>query len=1279
MASKRKKRYSPDPKLGTVPTGGSNVQIPTARGAGAARPTQAQPLNELGASLSRFNKALVGYQMGKYEKGMEEAHQYTEGMSAEISAKSYGFRRFLKKMGFSQWRNPWIYSKQIISVAENQAHKDFGNLMTDKDFLNDLRGIKENAGNDYEKQAGKLFDEARAEKFSREAEFKKEGAYWDIGYGDAWEKEKNKAVKAGLLLATEYKHLKLRRAFFEGGRDQLYQAFKDGNLKGFRKHISEGFNTVPFNDNLSASIAVLKNIIVPVFEEKIEQGGDLDEIAKQFKKVTTMSRDVTNEQGERTGGVRLFKDTGADIDPSDQSYLSIQGIWRGLEDKYEKAAGDHFRSVASNQGEIFNKVKADLRSLQSFKEQHHDKFEKHGLLDLQFPFDTANPSVLRKVASVFAEVYADDVDKLAGVDAEDQRIFFEVFQQINIAANSDVVTGEKNSVNANAAFKRETSRIVGEWLEMKHLAPDILDTIHKSILKGKAGAGKRYPKEWLDEMGAAGIRDLFYHDHPDIKMGATAWAAAVDRYFDPIISGAIQQTAHHQLQVIQGKYKNHNTDEDDLHILMALKQDLVGSQSEAATSLRTEIDKMASRVAIRNNNAPMFKEVNEATYRSGIVDMAFADFRAGISGKEFATIDALANETVKFLDGSGDWNNSVPPLLRDAAKEAVSWFKNDFYDQQADAAMSATLDQVDPNINKETWWASKGLALYKKDLSDRLIAGRELLLQRYRDNSEFARALKDSGTARQKTEQTFLTPEDTGRVTKLNQIVDELQGFWNSKDMSSDMAVKNTTAGRDHPMLENFFAGPKGNKFWREVKAVNAAAKEAFEDKLSTYVSAANDLKLAEAGDVKFWQSQEKMIKQANENLTAARMAVKDHVKAFQVIPWEELVDNNFNLSVDNAFGEPIKIKMTASDLNLNEVLIFDNLEDIGGITEEWNTLTDGLKPTKDKEETLLDPTKASEKLQKVAGIIKVVHGIDILHPAYKQRSKAEEVLEGLWAKQSNMLMAKFPERVPSEVYKGLEHRALENFINSDRTKFQNEDITKADKTWVSGVFRQRRDILDGKYNVKAGITYEQFIKLYRQSLGNTLPMSGHSYLTKRQSWTPTREKWYNDNISLRRDGKNLPREKRYVKFKDSVRMSISDEIARGSMGVPNPHDRSKEANRVDTMQSRSGKYGEEWTWGLHKAQQKYSGILERAAQYPESPSPELAEAYNDLVISLGSQRYLRPESNDLVPNRWGITPMLIPPTPPLPTVMDDPTPDKPQEEEKPFSVDSYLKPTDKK
>ena len=1266
MATKRKQRYSPDPNLGTPSTGGSNVQIPTPRGAGAARPPQSQPLNQLGASLSRFNKALVGYTMGKYEKGMEEAQQYTEGMSAEISAKSYGFRRMLKKMGFSQWRNPWIYSKQIINVAGNQASKDFANLMTDTDFRNELRGLKENAGNDYEKQAGLLFDKARAEKFNREAEFKKEGAYWDIGYGDTWTKQKNKAIEAGLFLATEYKHLKVRRAFFEGGRDQLHQALgKDGDLQSFRKHISEGFSTVPFDDNLGASRAILDSIILPVFEDKLEQGGDLDEIAKQFKTVTNMSRDVINKDGVRTGGVRLFKDTGADLDPTDDGYLSIQGIWRGLEDKYEKAEGDHFRSVASQQGVIFNKAKADLRSLPSFKEQHQAIFEKHDLMDLQFPFDTSNPKLLRKVASVFAEVYADDVEKLGGVDAEDQRIFFEIFTHITSVANSDVVEGEKNANLASLTFQRETAKVVGQWIEMKNLAPDVLSSINNSIKKGKAGAGRRYPKEWLEEMGAAGVRELFYHDHPDIKMGAAAWGAAIDRYFDPIISGAIQQTAHHQLSVIQGKYRHHATDEGDLHILMALKQDLVGSDSEAATSLRTEIDKMAGRVALRNNNAPMFKEVNEATYRNGIVDMAMSDLRSGVNGKHFGTIEALANETVKYLGGSDDWTPSVPPMLRDAAKEAMSWFKNEFYDQQADAAMSATLDQVDPNINKETWWASKGLALYKKDLSERLIAGQEQLLQRYRDNSEFARALKESGSPRQQAEQTFLTPEDTGRVTKLNQIVDELQGFWDSRKMSSDMAVKNTTAGRDHPMLETFFAGPKGNKFWRDVKAANAANKEAFQTKLDKYAGAVANLKHAEAGEGGFFQSKENAIKQANENLAAAKMAVKDHVKAFQVIPWEDLVDNNFTLSVDNTFGEPIKIKMTTADLNLNEVLVFDSLEDIGGITEEWNTLTDGLKPTKDKEETPLDPTKASEKLQKIAGVLKAAHGIDILHPSYKQRSKAEEVLEGLWAKQSNMLMAKFPERVPSEVFKGLEHRALEDFINSDRTKFQNEDIKKTDKQWVSGVFRQRRDILDGKYNVDDGITYEQFIKLYRQSVGNTLPMSP-KHLTRRLSWTPTREKWYDKDLG--------------GSFKDSVRNGIVDEIARGSMGVPNPHDRSKEANRVDVMQSRAGKYGEEWNWGLHKAQQKYSGILQRAAQYPESPSGELAEAYNDLVISLGSQRYLRPETNDLVPNKWGITPMLIPHKPtPLPTVMDDPTPDKTQKEEKPFSVDSYLKPTDKK
>jgi hypothetical protein len=1265
MAAKRKQRYSPDPNLGTPSTGGSNVQVPTARGAGAARPPSSQPLAQLSGQLSRFNKALVGYQMGKIEKATEEAQQYTEGMSSEISAKSYGFKRFLKKMGFSQWRNPWVYSKQIVNVASNQANKDFASLLVDKEFRNEWRAIKENAGNDYEKKASQLFDKARATKFKREAEFKKEGAYWDIGYGDAWQKAKDAAVVGGMDAAAEYKELNVRRAFFEGGRDQLWQSVKEGNKTKFRKFISEGFSTVPLGDNVQTGVAIFKNIIQPVFEEMVEKGDDLDEIARMYKEVTGMSRDVLDKDGKRTGGVHLFKDKHGDIDPSDQGYLSIQQFWRQLEDKYEKSE-DHSRTkVRQTQDALTNKAKADLRSLEDTKKQHSKVFEAHDLMDLQFPFDANDTTLMRKVASAFAEIYGDDVEELGGAKEEDNRLFFELFTAIVETANKDIVTGSDNSVAANLAFKEQNAALVGRFIQSNNLAPDIMETVNTAITKGKAGAGRRYPKEWLEDMGAAGIQDLFYNANPNIVRGSVAWAAAVERHMRPIVSGAIVDTAFHQLAVIKDKYRNRTTDEDDLHTLWALKADLLGDKT--AGDLREEVDKLAGRVALLNDNSAQFKEVGTDTFKADIHYQVLAELRTGNQGPDFEKIEAYNNLDVEYADPDTE-STMHDPILRNAAKSAMAWFKGPFTDKMSDEAMSTALDQMDTSVDKKTWWAATGVDIYKADLTKRLIAGGDELNRRYQDNSNAAKARAKSGAAERQREGTNLTPEDTSRAAKLDQVVGKLQEFWDTKRMSSSQAITDTTSSdlfdsetREHHLLENFFAGPEGNKFWRNIKKTNDAAKESFQKKLSDHAIKVQSLKELEAGNGKWFSgSKESQVAEARKELHESTVALKDHAKHFQAHSWEEIVDDNFTMTIDNEFGEPIKVKLSDGELNFNEVLLFQSLGGIEEMTEEWNTLTGHL--TKEDTDVKLDPSKASEKLQKLAALIRQSHGVDILHPEYKQRSIAEDVVEGLWARQSNMLMARFPERIPTEIFQTLEHNALEDYINSDRTTWQNKDVNSSDKEWVSGVFRQRRDILSGMYNIDDGITWDQFKKLYKQSVGGTMPLTNSKYQTRRLRWSEFQDKNMNKGTH------------------EFIRIEIADEIARGSLGVSNPHNRSKDAYRLDAQQSQSGKTGEEWNWGLHQAKKKFEGIIARAHLADDSPSPELAEAFNTLVISLGSQRFLRPASDKVVPNKFGISPMLIPqsrrPLPPRQRqVIGSPEPPK---EEKAFGVDQYLKPKDK-
>ena len=1229
MAAKSK-RFSPRPQVGT-PSVGSSVNVPTAAATGATPPPSSQPLQQLSQSLSRFNRSLVGYQMGKLDKAQEEAQQYLQGMTAseQISNKSYGFRKYLKKNGFSQWMNPWVYSKQIINVAGLQARKDLASIIRDPDFQSEINAIKGDAN--FPEESKEILEKYKKTNFDRQAEYEKEGAYWDVGYGESWVSESEAFLNKAADLSSEHQKVLVKKTFFEKGQDALHRAIQADDKNIFRDFLTEDFTSFP-DDELQFNIAVFENIIKPMFEQMVEQGEDLDSVFDMYDKITSLTR--TTEEGNRVSMFKRF----SDVNPNDNTFESVASFLAELEDKYTTAATRRLTRDTQREARLAKKISQDLSSLQNLKEQHADKFAAANLSDLQFPFDATDRVLMRKVAGLFMDIHSDDTDALADSEADEARIFYDVWLEAVTLANKKEVANAKSSTDALAAFNESTANMVGRWVDSRGLAEDLRGMVRKNILKGKGS--KQYPAEWLAKWGPIGVKRMFYSDNPDIPYGTVAFESAITRHMRPIVDGTIVAEAELLLARVREKYNNRDTDEGDLRSLMAVSTDL--ANDEATGALRDQVSSWITRVEKLNNNAKQYDHVSLPTLKKDLIEDVYSDWRTGFSGNQFIEIEKLDNEKFEFSSIT-EGAFSQPDNKVAAAKKVMNWLRNDAYQEAANEAIEATLDTIDPNQPKDTWWANQGQKMFREEMKTRLNGLKDQVLERWQTESAKGTSKADAAQAGGE-----LTGADQQRHMGLTAITNEIGDFYADKKLTSNQAIKNTLEGGSSSLMERFFAGDTGEKSWNFIRQTNREAAQALDKKLADYATAKNNLATLRNQDTPADQ-----LTQAEKALGVRELQIKSHIRAFGVIPWKQLAEGK--VLVPTKMGEDIELPFSHSDVHLGQHLIFSSLSEMRDIA---SSIRGVIADYPDKP---IELNQIPEDLQKFAQVVKATHGLDIFHSSPKERMNNIRELSRNFQKQFNMLLVKRPESVPKSTFKAIRHRVLESFTNSDRNTWQGEEVDSNDKEFAKHLFRQNNDIIAGKYNVEDGISLDEFIDLYRKSTGNTMPLyaSGSPF---RRRWTPYWEKKIKEGVQRSTNTLNaallsqfgevsrgmgaMPKGKKVssVDFEKSILSVIAIETAYASLGLPNPHHHQfMKRGGFQRVYDTIGTNEQEFKTKYFAAKQKYQTLFRNVQKNRNVPSSDLAEAFNTLAAVMDSKDIVRPTTGKIVPNKWGLAPMLIP------------------------------------
>lgn len=1261
-----KKRYSPNPSqvLGT-PSLGSNQQIATPSVVGAAPPARSNPLLDLVKPLENFNRSLVGYQLGKLEKASVEAGQHYAGMEQTISDKSYGFKKYLRQAGFSQWANPWVYSKQITNLAGNTASKDAVSVTQNQDFLLQLNSLTRNSDN-FENDANALIDRFKPE---RTAEFEQEGAYWDMGYAPKWIAEKNRIVANASAKNTEYQQLKVRSTFFESGRQALLdsvtlsqQSVEEGGgitnaKKAFRNFINNNFSSFP-DDEIKFNSAVFENVIKPIFQELADRGDDLENVADLYDQLSRLTRD-----DEKTGQrISMFKSKTSDIDPSDEKYESFNSFWRTLEDNYDKAQSKKTTQIAAVRNNLMLKVQSDLNSLQSFKEEHPELISRYGLDGVTFPYDVNNKDLTRRLASAFFEAYDKDgsSSKLAGTHAEDHRVFYNVFSTMTTAANGALVTGAENSEKAQAAWSSQMSQQIGTWLQDQGLAEDLVEYVNKSI--GGRTTASMYPAEFLKKEGVDKLQKRFYDSHPHIKRGSIAFASAIDQYMQPKIANAGIMRAAQLISIINSRVKNGSATKDDADSLRDAALEINDTDTE------NKLKFLMGEVETQVDNSAQFKTVKTTENIDTLLNRTIADLM--VNDPDIREIQEY-NEHKWKTETSLSWQfTEEDKQLAAAAQNAMQWYRNEAL-QIVIETSKEVLTNKPADQDKETWWAATGQSLANDTAVERLKLLKDSFKQKFSDETI---QVQSADQFRSQTEGGALNPQDAELHNNQEFFTEELSQFnSNQAGLNTTEAVINN-AQSDAPLLEKFFTGQKGQNFWNRIGDSNRAAKASVLKHQSNYHQAVENLKEAENNKSAV------QIQQARTNLEVRAEELKTARLAFTLVPWETISENNYKLPVD-AFGTQGELQINSNDLNFNKVLFFGSVEEMDEISDMlqlWEDDPDFLQAQnetvtdpKTKEVTVqrgdtFDPKLAPEKLQKVAQFIQKSTGINILEPNETKRAEAHKAFDKFWDKQARMLMTRMPEKMPPHLFKALQHTAVSNFVKNDSLTFNGIEFEKEDQTHVKGVFKQNETILSGAVNIEDGITFDRFIEFYRQSTGNTSPI--------RNSW-----------------GGRMPWEKngayRSKKAREqAIIAGIADEMAKAqSGGAYLAHD--PEINAVVPAYTDRGLIGKTHTYkssGVVPQPDEASGmvnlnsktykdnykrihtLLTSLSRFKDTrannKNTELAKIYNSFAIGLKNNYFVRPTTRKVIDNVWGITPMLIPnkPAPLINKTKKKPTPDLP-------------------
>jgi hypothetical protein len=1257
-----KKRYAPAAAqvLGE-PTLRRDKSVPNYTLHGASKvPIGPDPLQALSRAMAGFNPALAQYAKQRQEAASIEAEGLYNQMAAGVTDNSVAVKKILKDAGFSQWANPYVYRNQLGNLGANQAYRDAAALTSNAEFSTALHELSKTSDNFYQ-DAQSLTENWKDRLFTRDAEDKKTQTYFNMGYASKWLTAREQLLKPFVEQNTKWQQGKIRADFYESGQNILRNAIFSqdkngnpvGNLKPLRRFVSDQFGGFP-DDEIGYNRAVWDNIVKPVFLQLAIDPDNEILISKAYDKVQKLTRDTGS------GRTQVFK----------QLRVEMDVFYQTLEDTMQKAQSTQSGRDRDRRSALLLSITDTLKSwntgepLKKF-DPENKAFEVRGIT---YPF---TPEEAKKVTNF---LYKQPDFRVNWKDnaIEGKIAFNSVAQAAHLAVSEANRTKYATKEAENKAYMESWERQISDH----DIFNDLFSTYRRGVFESVGSIDLSRAdsvKAALEKFTGDELEKLWYEEHHDMAPGTAPLLATLQRVLANKGDAYSIERATQLMHIAQAAIKDGKVTDELLSELQDAQVEV--NDPQADKELKALYD-----TALNSKGLGKWYKIGEG--EAGMLTDIWKGL--GIDAEEVKAV----YDYKKTRGGSGLTVELTPPSEEEryAANESKLWLDDQIarvWREEVTRAMGRL-----PHTARDDEWDSGLKDKIKKNVIER-VSGMARNFNKFHQealNSHEADTLSDV-----KALNLMLDKEDQSRVatyTHLETMFGEnVEGLSVIADptLHADPNIPGDLRVAYQDNAEDFFTGVAGTAHWNNLHTMKSENATRSATLLTSLHKAFIAQQTAQATGALTYAARKDDYKKAQDKF-------KGHALMMGVHDWRDWETDNredYKLTVSMK-GENLDIPLhIANDhINMSSVLVFPNLEgmeDVANMMETW----EGGDPT-----AWLNRDDASEELQRFARFFSKAHGIDLLSPDPVQRRKDEPKIAKLWERQATMMITRHPDRMPQKLFKALEYRQIDNYIDrkdddgNEWTTYQGKEFSLNDKRWVTGMRMQNRTMLSGKFTQEKGFKTGELMQNVLALTGGTvaeepydlsgmvaprhqnLPGAVVNFLDKSlgvlqssvlndpesvskleylipddNPMGSTRFKEFfnvGETVNRKYDmvRKELLEKNSHLAFKGKKREVLAQELAMANRGVSHP-------TKYNSHPQWSGGVGDQKRAAIKVETKRILGLLKEGEK---KRVPELAVLYNKLIARFGSDKeyFIAPSSTGIrrTENVWGLTAIPVPSVP---------------------------------
>ena len=1256
-----KKRYAPAAAqvLGE-PTLRRDKSVPNYTLHGASKvPIGPDPLQALSRAMAGFNPALAQYARQRQEAASVEAEGLYNQMAAGVTDNSVAVKKILKDAGFSQWANPYVYRNQLGNLGANQAYRDAAALTSNAEFSTALHELSKTSDNFYQ-DAQSLTENWKDRLFTRDAEDKKTQTYFNMGYASKWLTAREQLLKPFVEQNTKWQQGKIRADFYESGQNILRNAIFSqdkngnpvGNLKPLRRFVSDQFGGFP-DDEVGYNRAVWDNIVKPVFLQLAIDPDNEILIAKAYDRVKKLTRDTGS------GRTQVFK----------QLRVEMDVFYQTLEDTMQKAQSTQSGRDRDRRSALLLSLTDTLKSwntgepLKRF-DPENKAFEVRGIT---YPF---SPEEAKKVTNF---LYKQPDFRVNWKDnaIEGKIAFNSVAQAAHLAVSEASRSKYATKEAENKAYMESWERQISDH----DIFNDLFSTYRRGVFESVGSVDLSRAdsvKAALEKFTGDELEKLWYEEHHDMAPGTAPLLATLQRVLSNKGDAYSLERATQLMHIAQAAIKDGKVTDELLSELQDAQVEV--NDPQADKELKALYD-----TALNSKGLGKWFKIGEG--ETGML----TDIWKGL-GVDAEDVKAVYEYETKRGTSLVAEVGTPSEEERYAANEAKLWLDDQIarvWREEVTRAMGRL-----PHTARADEWDSGLKDKIKKRVIER-VSGMSRNFNKFHQealNSHEADTLSDV-----KALNLMLDKEDQSRMSTYTHLEtmfgENVEGLSVIADptlhanpnIPGDLRV----AYQDH--AEDFFTGVAGTAHWNNLhtmKSQNAARSATL---LTALHKAFIAQQTAQATGALTYAARKADYKKAQDKF-------KGHALMMGIHDWRDWETDNredYKLTVSMK-GENLDIPLHIGNdhVNMSSVLVFPNLEgmeDIANMMETW----EGGDPT-----AWLNRDDAPDELQRFARFFSKAHGIDLLSPDPVQRKKDEPKIAKLWERQATMMITRHPDRMPQKLFKALEYRQIDNYIDrkdddgNEWTTYQGKEFSLNDKRWVTGMRRQNRAMLSGKFTQEKGFKTGELMQNVLALTGGTvaeepydlsglaaprhqnLPGAVVNFLDKSlgvlqssvlndpesvskleylipddNPMGSTRFKEFfnvGETVNRKYDmvRKELLEKNSHLAFQGKKREVLAQELAMANRGISHP-------TKYNSHPRWSGGVGDQKRAAIKVETKRILGLLKEGEK---KRVPELAVLYNKLIARFGSDKeyFIAPSSTGIrrTENVWGLTAIPVPSVP---------------------------------